>query len=343
MAKIGVYLEVDEKNHCLNDVSFELLSKAKKMKNDAKKINLKDNEFDIIAIALSNDICQDSVKKAFSAGADYFVHIKDESLNVFNQIVFSLSFVEYFSSNPLDIIIFPATFQGRIVAPRITTLLETGLVADCIELDLIEKDEKIMLAATRPTFGSELMATILSKKNPQCATVRPHTFIAQFDEVADNFSDRFFEYNLKYPLQPTGLKILRSFFENVQDEYFENAKIVLAGGMGLYTGKNREYYEKLESLASKIGAKIGATRKVVDMNLMPKINQIGQTGSSVDADLYVAFGISGALQHVAGMKNSKKIIAVNVDENAEIFNYSDYKVVADAKKVIDDLIDYLNK
>ncbi len=341
MSKIAVYLETNLNNYTLNDVSYELLTKARQLKTSAKEIDCKDNDFEVIGIALSKNIDKDSVKKAFCAGADYFVHIKDSSLEIFSQTVFSLSFVEYFSSNPCEIILFPATPQGRIVAPRITTMLDVGLVADCTGLDLIKKNDNIMLAATRPTFGSELMATILSKKNPQCATVRPKTFQVDFTSDLGDISDRFSEYELKYPINETRIKLLRSFFEKeVEGVDFDNAKIILAGGYGLYMGKNVEYFEKLENLAKKINAKFAATRKVVDLNLVPKAYQVGQTGSTVNPDLYVAFGISGAIQHMVGSKNAKKIIAINSDENADIFKYADYKIVADAKKVIDELLNY---
>ena len=341
MGKIAVYLETDLNNYTLSNVSYELLSKAHQLKISAKEIDCNNNDYEVVGIALGKNIEKDSVKKAFQAGADYFVHIKDDSLDIFSQTVFSLSFIEYFSSNPCEIILFPATPEGRIIAPRITTMLDVGLVADCTGLELIKKNDKIMLAATRPTFGSELMATILSKKNPQCATVRPKTFIADFTLGSENFSDRFFEYKLNYPINETRLKLLRSFFEKeTQGVDFDNSKIILTAGYGLYTGKNPEYFIKLEKLAKKINAKFGATRKVVDLGLVPKDNQIGQTGSTVSPDLYIAFGVSGALQHTIGMKNSKKVIAINSDENAEIFKYADYKIIADAKKVIDELINY---
>ena len=341
MGKIAVYLESDLNNNTLSDVSYELITKARQLKISAKEIDCENNDFEVVGIVLCKNIDMDSVRRAFLAGVAYWVHIKDESLDTFSQNVFSLSFMEYFSSNPCEIILFPATPYGRILAPRITTMLDVGLVADCTGLELIKKNENIMLAATRPTFGSELMATILSKKNPQCATVRPKTFVADFTLGSDDISNRFFEYNLKYPINETRVKLLRSFFEKEKNDVdFDNSKIILAAGYGLYMGKNPEYFDKLKKLADKINAKFGASRKVVDLNLVSKEYQIGQTGSTVSPDLYITFGISGAVQHVVGMKNSKKIIAINSDEKAEIFKYADYKIVADAKKIIDELLGY---
>ncbi len=342
MGKIAVYCEIEQNNNSLKDVSYELLSKARRLKKEAKKMNCADNDFQVVAVALGKNLEKSSLENAFRAGADYFTFIKDESLENFSQTAYSLSFIEYYNTNQFDMIIFPATYEGRMVAPRITTILETGLVADCTGLEFIEKNGKIALASTRPTFGAELMATILSKKNPQCATVRPKTFDIEYCEIKEDYLNFYCEYNLKYPINETRIKLLRTFFDSENNIDFSNSKIVLAAGWGLYTGKDREYFDKLEKIAKKVDAKVGASRKVVDLGLMSKSCQIGQTGSTVNADLYVAFGISGAIQHTVGMKNSKKIIAINSDENAEIFKYADYKIVADAKKVIDDLIKHLS-
>ena len=272
---------------------------------------------------------------AFDCGASKFIFIKNKCLAIFSQTVFSQCFIEYFSKFPSDIIIFPATTKGRIVAPRITTMLNTGLVADCTGLDFITRENKLFFAPTRPTFGSELMATILSKALPQCATVRPKTFKADFSRKVDGELNEF--YPTSY--EENRIKLLRSVIDNSASESdFANAKVILCAGYGLIEGKDRKYFLRLEQIAKIIGAKVGSTRKVVDMGLMEHSTQIGQTGTTIEADIYIAFGVAGAIQHVSGMKNCKKIIAINTDENAEIFKYSDYKIVADAKQIIDELL-----
>ena len=121
-----------------------------------------------------------------------------------------------------------------------------------------------------------------------------------------------------------------------------DAKIVLVGGYGLVDNKHGTYFTKLEQLAKKINAQIGSTKKVVDLGFMSKNTQIGQTGQTISPELYISFGVSGAIQHVMGMKKSKTVIAINTDENADIFNYADYKIVADAKQIIDDLLKELS-
>jgi len=332
--KIIVYCEVDTISKKLVNVSYELISKAYELAQKTKE----QEEFLIEAVALSDSIDEESIKKSFVCGANNFVLIKEKCLETFCQTVFAQCFCEYFKQYPSEVIIFPATPKGRMVAPRITTMLNTGLVADCTELDFIVKDNKLKFAPTRPTFGSELMATILSKSTPQCATVRAGVFKAQFDKDIEN---KFLEFK-PTSFEENRIKIINSFFDNTSSGAdFSNAKIVLCAGYGLAEHKDSKYFLKLEQLAKSIGAKFASTRKVVDMNFAPQYSQIGQTGSTVEADLYIAFGVSGAIQHVMGMKNSKTIVAINIDKNAEIFKYADYKIVADAKTILDELCEKL--
>ncbi len=335
MNKIIVYCDVNFEQKSLENVSYEIISKAYDLIKDINENLSDDMKYVIEAVALCDEISPQYIKKAFQAGAGRFVLIKDKSLENFSQCVFSKCFCEYFNQNPSPIILFGATQIGRIVAPRITTILNTGLVADCTGLDIAYEEGKIKLLATRPTFGSELMATILSKTNPQCATIRPKTFIAKFDK---DIAGQLFEFH-PTSYEETRIKFLRRILDNSSDAVdFSNAKIVLSGGFGLNDGKDKKYFLRLEQLANLVGAKVGASRKVVDFGLMPQSAQIGQTGSTTTADVYVAFGISGAIQHICGMKNCKTIIAINTDENAEIFKYADYKIVEDAKALIDDML-----
>lgn len=333
MKKIIIYGETDLKTGVLDDAAYELISKAVKLSHQSKDFTFGDGYF-IELVAIGPSIKDESLKKAYQAGADKVALIKDEQTSIFSQIIFSKYFVEYFNTYPAEIIIFPATLTGRILAPRITTMLDTGLVADCTDLELIVRNHEIKLAATRPTFGSELMATILCKTNPQCATIRPGVFKPEF------FREETGEFTEFLPTSSdeSPIKLLRKITDkDASNNGFSDAKIVLCAGWGLYDGNDTQYFDKLQKLAKIVGAKYGATRKVIDFKLAEQSNQIGQTGSSTQADLYIAFGVSGAIQHIMGMKNAKTVIAINKDENAEIFKYADYKVVGDAKKIVDEL------
>ncbi len=344
MKKIIVYCEVDSKDGNFDTTSYELLSKARELKLSAKFLansagaHVADSDYYVEAVALARELTQKSIVTAINSGADRVVLLKNINFENFIQTNMAKTFVKYYKTDPSDIILFPASVTGRIIAPRITTMLNTGLVADCTGLEFALRKDELRLAPTRPTFGAELMATILSKKNPQCATIRPHTFRADYIEVDEIKPGQYFENIVQLHQTEQRIKIsnlMKDIVDNSVD--FENAKIILAGGWGICAGKNKEYLKKLQKIAEHINASFAVTRKVVEAELADKAHQIGQTGATVTPDLYIAFGISGAIQHIQGMKNSKTIIAVNSDENADIFKYSDFKAVADAREVIDDM------
>lgn len=329
MKKIAVYTEV--KDTILDETAYELLSKAFELKTFAKNIN--DTEIKITAVAISDKIDKQSVSKAYQAGADSFVLIKNDNFRQFEQILYAKAFLSYLETNPQDYILFPATPTGRMVAPRITTSLNTGLVADCTGINFILNENELKLASTRPTFGAELMATILSKQKPECATIRPKTFTVKLNNAN---SGEYNEFRFCEDYFSPYVLIDRSQDKNNKIS-FDGKKVIFAAGFGLYEGDNKGYIEKLFNITKKLNVGFALSRKLVDFKIMSNEYQVGQTGATVSPDLYVAFGISGALQHIQGMKNSKKIIAINTDENAEIFKYADYKIVADAKKIIDEL------
>lgn len=336
MKKITIYAEI--KDNKLDETAYELISKAYHLKEKAKTFNVEDNDYEIEVVAIGANLTKSSIASAYCCGCNNFVLLRNSNFIDFYQNEYADTFLDYYRQNPSEIILFPATPIGRMLAPKITTALDTGLVADCTELDFIlDRNNQIKLAPTRPTFGSQLMATIISKKNPQCATIRPKTFSARFEHNTEGGliqKEVFFKEN-------EANKLLRSFIETDNNKInFSNAKVVLAGGYGLKS-KDNEYFKKLKELAKLTNATYATTRKTVDFGLEESIFQIGQTGSTVEADVYVAFGISGAIQHIMGMKNSKTIVAVNTDPNAEIFKYCDYKVVADAKVIIDEMLEIL--
>ena len=345
MKKIIVYCEpIDEFK--LEYTAYELLSKARELKFSAKfmanapDVHIKDCEYFVEAVVIANELNKESVLNAIKSGADKVVLLKTSDTADYTHIDIAKAFVDYFKQNPSEIIIFPATPKGRIIAPRITTMLQTGLVADCTGLEFALKKDELKLAPTRPTFGSELMATILSKKNPQCATIRPGTFNAEFVEISKINENQFIQVAMQNPSSDKKIKLFNLVNENTFNSIdFSSSKVILAGGWGICGGKNTTYIDKLKKLALKMNASFATTRKVVEAGLVDKAYQIGQTGSTVAADIYIAFGISGAIQHIQGMKNSKKIIAVNSDKDADIFKYCDYKIVADARSVIDEMLE----
>lgn len=222
------------------------------------------------------------------------------------------------------IILAPATIQMRNIMPILAWKLDAGLTADCTALEMSGDD----LMQTRPAFGNSLMATIKSLSEIQMATVRPGTYRAM-EGKAENVQT--------LPEEFAGEEAVKelSFAPFAQGKPLSQAEIIVAGGMGV---GSKEGFQKLEQLAAKLGAGLGASRTAVDAGFAPFRCQIGMTGVTVCPKLYIAVGISGAVQHLAGMSGSGRVIAINSDPKAPIFDYADYGIVGDWERVIDELL-----
>ena len=232
-----------------------------------------------------------------------------------------------------SIFLIGATTQGRDLAPRISSQLGTGLTADCTGLDI---NEKGLLAATRPTFGGKLMATILCKNLPQMATVRPSVFKFLEEPVYKNTELIYKNHGIEnFDTKVKFLEFVQATEEVINA--LDSAKIIVAGGKGV---KNKESFALLKELADILGGTIAASRGAVDMGIAPADIQVGQTGKTVSPEIYIACGISGAIQHTIGIEGAKKIIAINIDENAPIFGVADVGIVGDLFTVVPKLIEY---
>lgn len=308
---------------------FQLLTKANYLKSkldDGAKVKL--------LILCPNDLSFDEIINELKYyNIDEVIFVKNDNFKEFNSDYYCACIKDIVLEINPKIFLIGGTNIGRTIAPMISNSLHTGLTADCIELDI---NEEMNLSATRPTFGGELMATIWSKTYPQMATVRENVFkVEKFEE--NNPAIIFKDYDFKeYKSELSLIKLIKREINND----LANAKIILSGGMGL---KNKDGFLKLENLANIMGAQIGASRLAVEAGFVSSDVQIGQTGQSVAADLYIAFGISGAIQHLCGIKNCKKIITVNNDPNAPIFNHCDVGIVDDAALVIEQLENLLSQ
>ncbi len=321
---ILIYAQLTRNNEVLQVVS-ELASEAQKL---SEKLN---GEI-IQAVLLTDGENLDEIKNSLKIFDKVYI-LKNEKFKNYSTEIYTKVIVDLISEIKPSIFLIGATTQGRDLAPRIASELNTGLTADCTKLDI---NEKLQLAATRPTFGGKLMATILSKHFPQMATVRPkvlkisETLQVKNTEFIENFSNL---ENLEERVK------LVEFIKNEIDnsENIEDAEIIVSGGKGV------KDFKMLEELAKLLGGKVGATRGAVDMGLANSSIQIGQTGKTVSPKLYIAVGISGAIQHQVGIENSEKIIAINSDENAPIFDIADIGIVGDLNKIIPELIEELKK
>lgn len=338
--EIFVYSEIieNEGNKAFHPVVFELLAAAQKLVHGL--VNAHSKNLKVCAVVCPNnpdENLEDIKKELYKGGADKIYLVKSGKIK--SHIGIARAIEELCKAKTPEIFLIGATIEGRSIAPLISSALDTGLTADCTKLEITDfKDEK-KLAATRPTFGGQLMATILCKKLPQMATVRPS--VLQRNEEIYKEEGEFEEFTPNLDDFNESIRLLGAEInKNKLSSELENAQIIVAGGKGLKTEEN---FEKLKKFAKLIGAAAAGSRGAVDMGLIEKDYQIGQTGKTVSPKVYMAFGISGAIHHIAGIENSKKIIAINTDENAPIFQNADVKIVQDAAKILDELIEKLEK
>lgn len=325
---ILIYSEITSADY-VHTVVFELSNKAVEL---AQKL---DNA-PVMALLLVKPDLINEYKEAFQkSGFDKVFYVVDERFEAYSTDLFAKAAIQAVKQIDPEIMLIGATCQGRDLAPRISTALHTGLTADCTGLDILENGK---LAATRPTFGGQLMATILCKNLPQMATVRPKVFKPAKEDILRDTTFIKLSVDLSdYEPKTEILEFSKKFVSEINN--LDSADIIVAGGRGM---KNAEGFELLKRLADKLGGTVGASRIAVEMGLASPDIQVGQTGKTVNPKLYIACGISGALQHTIGMKNSAKIIGINTDKNAPIFDICDYGMVGDAFEIIPKLLELLD-
>lgn len=322
--KILIYAEVTRENY-IHTVFFELANKA-------QELSEKLDNAEVDALLISKHGLAENYREAFvNSGIDKIYAIEDERFETYCTDYFTKAAVDVIKEIQPEILLIGATNQGRDLAPRISTALHTGLTADCTGLDINEKKQ---LAATRPTFGGQLMATILCKNLPQMATVRPKVFKpAEQDNIKPAEIIKITPNLDGVPKCVELLEFHKKLISEINE--LDSAEIIVAGGRGM---KNSEGFALLKEFADKLGAAVGASRTAVEMGLASHDMQIGQTGKTVTPKLYIACGISGAIQHTIGMNNSDKIIAINTDKNAPIFEIADFGMVGDVFEILPKLI-----
>ena len=237
-----------------------------------------------------------------------------------------------------QIAIFGATSIGRDLAPRIAGRIHTGLTADCTALDIEDETKRFMM--TRPAFGGNLMATIVCPDfQPVMATVRPGVMVKRIPDP--NASGEVIRFELDFVENDCYTKILDIIKKEASTKHnIQDAKILVAGGRGM---KGPEGFEILQELADVLGGEVASSRAAVDAGWQDKARQVGQTGKTVRPNLYIACGISGAIQHLAGMEESDFIIAINSDSTAPIFNIADVGIVGDVFKIVPKLTEAIRK
>lgn len=317
-----VWILAEQKHGDFRTVTFEILGIAC---NLAKKL-----EGIVGAVVLGHDIKEQS-KELIFYGADKVYVIEHAVLTNFDSNIYANCLYSLVQSYRPFIFIAPATSTGRTIMPILAAKLRTGLTADCTELDI--EEETGLLLQTRPAIGGNVMATIKTPRHrPQMATVRPHAYPpAQYNQNRDGeviqvqLSEEVFTSRLQL------LQVKPMSFEKNLDE----AKIVVCAGRGIGRAENIRWVKELADL---LDGAVGASRPVVDQGWLPYPHQIGLSGKTVSPELYIACGVSGAIQHLAGMRNSKIVIAINKDPYAPIFKAADLAVVGDINEILPRLV-----
>ncbi|MCK5517286.1 MAG: electron transfer flavoprotein subunit alpha/FixB family protein, partial [Desulfobulbaceae bacterium] len=273
-----------------------------------------------------------TAEKLIGHGADTVYRIDHPALELFTDENYCTVLTTLIKEQQPEIVLAGATAIGRSFIPGVATTLNAGLTADCTQLEIREEDGALL--QTRPAFGGNIMATIVCESSrPQMSTVRPKVMKElDFDatrkgEIVDIVPDS--------ELFGNRVKVLETVIGEAANVNIQEADILVSGGRGLESAKG---FELINQLAEVVAAKVSASRAVVDAGWIPYPHQVGQTGKTVAPKLYIACGISGAIQHVAGMQTTETIVAINRDENATIFDIADYGIVGDLFEVIPKLI-----
>ncbi|BDR73289.1 electron transfer flavoprotein subunit alpha [Clostridium tetani] len=322
-----VWVFIEQREGRIANVSLELLGEGRKI---ADKLGVK-----LKGILLGNKI--DSLARdIIKYGADHVMYIEDKFLEIYSTEAYTRVIAELVNKRKPEIILLGATTIGRDLAPRLAVRLKTGLTADCTSLDIEEDTGNLLM--TRPAFGGNLMATIVCEEHrPQMSTVRPG--VMEKAVLKENVVGKVEKIDFKLGKEDKNALVIDIIKKKKKEIALEEANIIVSGGRGL---GDKEGFKLLKDLADKLQGEVGSSRGAVDAEWIDSQHQVGQTGKSVRPKLYIACGISGAVQHLAGMKEAECIVAINKDKDAPIFQIAHYGIVGDLYEVIPSIIKTLN-
>ncbi|HWQ77875.1 MAG TPA: electron transfer flavoprotein subunit alpha [Anaerovoracaceae bacterium] len=343
----NVWVFTEQRDGKLMNVALELLGEGYKLSRELG------SDTKVCAL-LAGGREEPLVDELYSYGADIVYVASDPMLEKYTTDGYAKVITEAIRTYKPEIVLFGATHIGRDLAPRIAARLDTGLTADCTRLDVntgnyidyLEKyttidtagmdrdDGDKNLKQTRPAFGGNLMATIICPKNrPQMSTVRPGV-MKRLEKDETKKGERI-DLGVKLKAENLTVEVAEVVKAAKQMVSLTDAEIIVSGGRGL---RDASGFELIQKLADKVGGVVGASRSAVDAGWIDHSHQVGQTGTTVKPKIYVACGISGAIQHLAGMQHSDTIIAINKDRDAPIFEVSDFAIVGDLYKIIPEMI-----
>jgi electron transfer flavoprotein alpha subunit len=320
----GVWIFIEQNDGKVEGVSLELLGAGRKL---ADKLQVP-----LAGFLLGSEV-KPLAKQVFAYGADEVYMVDHPVLKQYRTESYMQGVMLLVEKYKPEIILYGATPNGKDLASAVATDLVTGLTADTTMLD-VDVDSRL-LEASRPAFGGNIMATILCKKHrPQMATVRPKVMKAL--EPDSSKIGKIIEESIDLKEENMRTKVLQIVNDVTKKANLADAHVIVCGGKGMGDVQN---FQILYELADTIGATVGGTRDVVEAGWLPHELQIGQTGETVTPKIYFAIALSGAIQHVVGMKNSDLIIAINKDPNAPIFDVATYGIVGDAMEIVPKLIE----
>ena len=327
----NVFVFAEQREGVIQSVAFELLGKARDL---ADVLGEK-----VVALLLGSGI-KDQAQSLIEFGADEVIVVDTPELKDYLSEQYSQVMYQIIEERKPNIVLYGATTIGRDMAPRLASRLKAGLTADCTKLEIQTGDDGQQdLHSTRPAFGGNLMATIVCPNTrPQMSTVRPG--VMQKMERQPGRQGVVTEFVPKFDTAKFKVKLVETIKADKEIADISEAKILVSGGRGVH---NKEGFDKLQALADVLGGQVASSRAMVDNGVMPHECQVGQTGKTVRPNLYMACGISGAIQHLAGMEESDFIVAINKDKFAPIFSVADLGIVGDLHKIVPMLTERLKK
>lgn len=323
----GIFVFAEQRHGKIQNVAYELLGKARDLADPTGQ--------KVYAVLLGDKIAAQA-KELIAAGADEVLVVEDEALSVYTTEPYAQALAYLMDKYKPEVVLIGASTIGRDLGPRLSARTVTGLTADCTKLEIGETGDLLM---TRPAFGGNLMATIIcTEHRPQMATVRPGVMkrLAKDEKRKGNVVTETVPFDRSKFL----VKVVKEELTANDKVDITEARVLVSGGRGV---GSKEGFQKLEALAKVIGAQVSSSRAMVDAGVMPHDRQVGQTGKTVRPACYFACGISGAIQHLAGMEESEFIIAINKDKEAPIFGVADLGIVGDLHKILPLVTERLEK
>lgn len=314
-----VYVFAEQRDGELQKVGIELVGKARELADDLGQ--------QVAAVLLGSGV-KDKAQELIACGADKAVVVDDVMLEEYVTEPYTKALTAVINAKDPEIVLYGASSIGRDLAPRVSARIHTGLTADCTALEIDEETKLLMM--TRPAFGGNIMATIVCEDfRPQMATVRPGVMKALESDASR--SGEVEEFKVEFSDADMNVKVRETVKTAHKSVDITEAKILVSGGRGIGSA---EKFKMLEELAGVMEGEVSSSRACVDSGWISADRQVGQTGKTVRPELYLACGISGAIQHAAGMENSDFIVAINRDEDAPIFDIADLGIVGDLNAIV---------